>query len=244
MKCTLFLILFGSFCSKAQLKYSVEYNFSLQTVVFTFNPFRDLIAKNNISFQIQNNKMLYSIGLGREDWHLNYFENYPASSHVNYHCFTYKITPQIEREIMIAKSNFSLRVGIGADVYILNQLRDSLIFSSPTHALSELKPSTLPLLNKDGSSTILDGRDFGQLENYNYIKSMPFALKLNFAFQYDFHFLKVKLFYEPVFIKVNYKSAENTAIEGSEFSFYSNVGIGINYPLNFKKKDQKVTGIE
>jgi hypothetical protein len=228
--------------ANAQLKYSAEYNFSLQ--VESFGPFDDLITKNNISFQIQNKKMLYFLGLGREDWRLNHFANYPTSSHVNYHCLSYKITPQIEREIMIAKSKFSIRVGIGADIYICNQLRDSLIFSSASHHLRQIKPSTLSLLNKDGSSTILDGRDFGKLEYYNYIKSMPFALKFNFAFQYDFLFLKVKLFYEPVFIKVNYKSAENTAIEGSEFSFYSNVGIGINYPLNFKKKDQKVIGIE
>ncbi len=241
MKLILAFCLFLSLNANAQLKYSLEYNFSLQTEWFTFNPFMDLITKNNISFHIQNKKMLYSLGLGREDWRLNHFANYPTSSHVNYHCFTYKITPQIEREIMIAKSKFSMRVGIGADVYIFNQLRDSLIFSSASHHLRQIKPATLSLLNKDGSSTILDGRDFGKLEYYNYIKSMPFALKFNFAFQYDFHFLKVKLFYEPVFIRVNNKSAENTAIEGSEFSFYSNVGIGINYPLNFKKKDQKTT---
>ena len=238
MKYTLFFVLFVSLFSNAQLKYSLEYNFSLQSEEFTFHPDEHLIYKNNISFQIQNKKMLYFLGLGREDWRLNHFANYPTSSHVNYHCFSYKITPQIEREIMIAKSKFSMRVGIGADIYIFNQLRDSLIFSSASHHLRQIKPSTLSLLNKDGSSTILDGRDFGKLEYYNYIKSMPFALKFNFAFQYDFHFLKVKLFYEPVFIKINYKSAENTAIEGSEFSFYSNVGIGVNYPLNFNKKEK------
>ena len=238
MKYTLFFVLFVSLFSNAQLKYSLEYNFSLQSEEFTFHPDEHLIYKNNISFQIQNNKMLYSVGLGREDWRLNYYLNYPASTHSNKHCFTYKITPQIEREIIISKSNFSMRLGIAADVYIFNQLKDSLIFSSPGRTLSNVKPSTLALLNKDGSSTILDGRDFGKLEYYNYIKSMPFALKFNFAFQYDFHFLKVKLFYEPVFIKINYKSAENTAIEGSEFSFYSNVGIGVNYPLNFNKKEK------
>ena len=244
MKYILFSVLFYSAYANAQLKYSLEYNFSLQTEWFTFRPFEDLIYKNNILFQIQNKKMLYSMGFGREDWRLNHFENYPKSSYVNYHCHTYKITPQIEREIIIAKSKFSMRVGVGADVYIFNQLKDSLIFSSISNHLRQIKPSTLSLLNKDGSSTILDGRDLGKLEDYNYIKSMPFALKFNFAFQYDFHLLKIKLFYEPVFIKVNYKTAENSAIEGSAFSFYSNIGIGLNYPLNFKKKEQKVTGIE
>lgn len=238
MKYTLFFVLFVSLLSNAQLKYSLEYNFSLQTSWFTFRPYDDLIYKNNISFQIQNKKMIYALGLGREDWRLNYFENLPVSSLVNDHCFTYKITPQIEREIMISKSNFSFRVGFGADIYFFNQLRDSLTLSAHNVYFSRTKPSTLPYLNHgyQGGSTILDGQNFGILEDCNFIKSMPFALKFNFAFQYALHFLKVKLFYEPVFIKVNYRSAENTTVEGSEFILYSNLGIGINYPLNFKKQ--------
>ncbi len=47
MKYTLFFVLFVSLFSNAQLKYSLEYNFSLQSEEFTFHPDEHLIYKNN-----------------------------------------------------------------------------------------------------------------------------------------------------------------------------------------------------
>jgi hypothetical protein len=44
-------------------------------------------------------------------------------------------------------------------------------------------------------------------------------------------------------MKIKYETVKSST-KGSNFVFYNNLGLGITYHLNFKKKDQKVTGIE
>jgi hypothetical protein len=241
MKLTIFFTLLFWFNSNSQLSYFIEYNGSIKKKLTDINQRRDLVIDNSIAVVVKKNKILFSAGIGREDWNLEYFHEKYSSNPIYfiYHCCTYKLTALIERQFLIPKTKLSVRLGAGGKFYFLNQMKDSYVLYHPNEGLVGTKP--LALSNAiDNVQTPYNGVGLGE---YSYITSVPFAVIGNLAFQYKFKKLGLKLYFEPYFMWINYKNAKYFA-RGSTFAFYSNLGLGINYPLNFKKKDQKVTGIE
>jgi hypothetical protein len=238
MKLTIFFTLLFWFNSNSQLSYFIEYNGSTKEKL---TDRRDLVIDNCISVGVKKNKILFSAGIGREDWNLEYFhEKYSYNPvYFIYHCRTYKLTTFIERQFLLPKSNLSVRLGAGGKFYLLNQMKDSYIVSGSNNYLRGTKPSVL-LNAKDTYQEPYQGVG---LSHFSYITSVPFAVIGNLALQYRFKKLGLKLYFEPYFMWINYKNAKYFT-RGSTFAFYSNLGLGINYPLNFKKKDQKVTKIE
>jgi hypothetical protein len=244
MKFILAFCLFLSLCSNAQLKYFVEYNYSMKSrlrdIDFDGKDLNHLVFNNYISIGIKKDKMLYSLGSGREDWFLYFFSDYPIKNQVyNYHFRTFHITPMIEREFKLPKSNFSFRSGVGCKFYYLNQMKDSLSFSFNPQILNSTKPSAISVLNPYASQTVINGVTFKSKDEYYYITSVPYALTANFAIQYAFKKWAIKLQYEPTLMRVKTRNAANSNLKSSVFFFYNNLGLGINYPLNFKKKEKK-----
>jgi hypothetical protein len=237
MKLNLFFLVFFFLQSQAQISYFIEYNISND-----FLSADDVILNNNISFGIKKKKAFFSLGFGREDWYLEYFNNqyFTNPSQYNAHCRTYKFSALFERQFFIPKTKLFISFGAGGKLYFLNQMKDSLSHSIYGHALSTLKPSVLQNA-KDTYDNPFQGNG---LEYYSYITNVPFAFTANLALQYRFKKLGLKLYYEPYFMRIKYRNAKYTTKTGATYAFYSNIGLGINYPLNFKKKDQKVIGIE
>jgi hypothetical protein len=245
----LLLFLAFSLKSNGQMNYFVAFDYTMRNrftdIDFDGKDLNDLVFNNYISIGIKKDKMLYSLGSGREDWFLYFFSDYPIKNQVyNYHFRTYHLTPMIEREFKIPKSNFSFRLGVGCKFYYLNQMKDSLSFSFNPQILNSTKPSAISALNSYASQTVIDGVTFKSKDEYYYITSVPYALTANFAIQYSFKKWAIKLQYEPTLIRVKTRNAANSNLKSSVFFFYNNIGLGVNYPLNFKKKDQKVTEIE
>jgi hypothetical protein len=242
MRAMRYVILLFFFChskSQAQLQYTVDYNIALNVIPNDLKPFKDLIIDNSLSLGIKKNKTIGYLGFGREDWYLKYFNNsYSTNPSVyNAHCNTYKISGLIEYQFYMIKSKLSINVSVGAKIYFLNQLKDSL--SSIYGNLSTMRPPYLQDV-KEQNINILNGLE---LDDWAFLTSVPYAITTNIALQYSFKKWGLKLYYQPYFMKIKYETVKSST-EGSNFVFYSNVGLGINYPLNFKKKDQKVTGIE
>ena len=233
MKFTIFFLVLFGLNAKAQSNFFIEYNFSN---LFSFN---NLVLDNGLSFGFKKNKVLSSIQVGREDWNLRYFSNnnYYKNSSYNRHCRTYKISALLEYQFSIPKTKLSIRVGGGAKVYFLNQMKDSLSFLD--NYLHSLKPKVL--VNAPDNLTN-PFNDIG-LVYFSFITSVPYALTTNLAVQYNFKKCALKFYFEPYWMMIKRKNAKHFT-PGSYFAFYSNLGIGVHYPLNFKKKEQKVTGIE
>ncbi len=236
MKFILAFCLFLSLNANAQLKYFVEYNISTNVITSNF-----LVLDNSLSVGVKMNKILLSIGVGREDWSAVYFNNKYNKNTSKYtsHCRTYKLSALLDYQFSIPKTKLSIRVGGGAKVYFLNQMKDSLSLSSSSHFLRSLKPSVL--LNATDTYD-KPFQDIG-LANYSFITSVPYALTTNLAVQYNFKKCALKFYFEPYWMMIKRKNAKHFT-PGSYFGFYSNLGLGINYPLNFKKKDQKRTTSE
>jgi hypothetical protein len=233
MKLTLFFTLIFWFNANAQLKYFVEYNIS------NMFPSDNIVLENTIMLGIKKEKSLFYLGLGREDWYLEYFDNiyFTNPSIYNAHCRTYKVSASIERQFFISTSKLSINAGLGVKKYFLNQLKDSLCIIYGN--LNTMRPSYL-LDNKNKNNNKLNGID---LDDYAFITSVPYAVTANIAIQYSFKKLGLKIYYQPYFMKIKYETVKSST-EGSNFVFYNNLGLGITYHLNFKKKDQKVTGLE
>jgi hypothetical protein len=233
MKLTVFIAIFFSLNVNAQIKYFLEYNSSC---VF---PSENIVLENTLLLCVQKYKSLFYLGLGREDWYLEYFDNiyFTNPSIYNAHCRTYKISTSIEHEFLISTSKLSINTGLGVKMYFLNQLKDSL--SSIYGDLNTTRPSYLQDA-KDKNIDLLNGID---LDNFAFITSVPYSFTANIALQYTFKKWGLKLYYQPYFMKIKYETVKSSK-RGSNFIFYNNIGLGINYPLNFKKKDQKVTEIE
>ena len=213
--------------AKAQSNFFIEYNFSN---LFSFN---NLVLDNSLSVGFKKNNVFSSIQIGREDWNLRYFSNnnYYKNSSYNTHCRTYKISALLEYQFSIPKTKLSIRVGGGAKVYFLNQMKDSL--SLLGDYLHSLKPKVL--INAPDNLTN-PFKDIG-LVYFSFITSVPYALTTNLAVQYNFKKCALKFYFEPYLMFVQYKNAKDFK-RGSTFIFYNNLGIGINYPLNFKKKEK------
>lgn len=237
MKSISFLLIFLWFNANAQLKYFLEYNGAVSPMIIN-PPINDLVIDNSLSFGVKNNKTLYSLGLGREDWYLGYFNNkyYTNPAIYNSHCSTFKISSFLEQQFFIIKSKLSLNVGIGAKVYFLNQMKDSLSTYNKGRfygMLYTMRPSYL-LEAKKNNLNQLNGTD---LDEYAFITNIPFSIFTNFAIQYSFKKWVLKLYSQPCLMKIKYKTVKSS-IEGQSFAFRINVGLGINYPLNFKKKEK------
>ena len=225
----LFLLLFG-LNANAQRNYFIEYNISTTVLSSDF-----LVLDNSLSVGVKMNKILFSMGVGREDWSADYFNNknkpYTNMSLYISHCRTYKIAAMFDYQFSIPKTKLSIRVGGGAKVYFLNQMKDSLSLGSNDHVLQSLKPSAL-----------LNATDYvypfeNGLANYSFITSVPYALTTNLAVQYNFKKCALKFYFEPYWMMIKIKNAKHFT-PGSNFGFYSNLGLGINYPLNFNKKEK------
>lgn len=244
MKLSLLFIISLLFCSRSisQVQYFVEYNFS------TGGPdhLGDLLLNNSISFGRREKQMFYSFGLGREDWFLNYFDdNYKSNTNLfTIHCYTFKLTPMIERQFLIPKSNFSFRIGTGCKIFILNQLKDSISLKKNPNFFTPTKPSVISKFNPYAFNNKVDGITFGSKDEYYYITNVPYVLTANFAIQYAFKKWAIKLQYEPTLIRVKTRNAVNSNVKSSVFFFYNNIGIGVNYPLNFKQKDKQNSGLQ
>jgi hypothetical protein len=235
MKCAVFFILFFGLNSISQLNYFTEYNIS--NIFLSDN---NIILDNNLSFGLKKNKSLLSIGIGREDWYLDYFNNkyFTNPSIYNAHCRTYKSSILFERQFFLIKSKLSVNLGLGGKIYFLNQLKDSLSTSN-NGFLDITKPS---FLTEYASKTPYSYTVSNDYEEYRLISSMPYAFTTNLAFQYTFKSWALKLFFQANLIKIKYNFlypfTEDRTDKGSNYTFYSSVGLGINYPLNFKKKEK------
>ncbi len=240
MKFNLAFCLLLSLCSNAQLKYFVEYNVS------NIFPSNHIVFDNNISFGITKNKTVGYIGFGREDWYLEYFDNkyYTNPSIYNAHCRTYKVSTLLEHQFFLIKSKLSINLGIGGKIYFFNQMKDSLSTYGPG-VLDITKPSYLLVYVLKNPYSYTGSNEY---ENSRIITSIPYAITTNLAFQYTFKKWALKFYCQAYFMKIKYNLlyplAEGRIDDGSNFGFYSNLGLGINYPLNFKKKDQKRTTSE
>jgi hypothetical protein len=230
----LFILLFGLNAS-AQRNYFIEYNTSVKKGLTDSYTLGDLILDNSFSFGAKMNKVNFSMGVGREDWFLHYFDTkyYSNTSLNTAHCRTYKMSALLDYQFSIPKTKLSIRVGGGAKVYFLNQMKDSLSLTAGDHSLRSLKPSVL-LNAKDTYSEPF--QDIG-LANYSFITSVPYALTTNLAVQYNFKKCALKFYFEPYWMMIKRKNAKHFT-PGSYFGFYTNIGLGINYPLNFKKKEK------
>jgi hypothetical protein len=236
MRLTIVICLFFYFYSFAQSELLIEYTSSLRAPDYL----DDLILSNNLSIGLKKNKVIYSVGLGREDWYLKYFNSNYSTNHsiYNAHCRTYKISGLIEYQFYLIKSKLSLNMGLGIKTYFLNELTDSL--SRGVHGnLSARRPPYL----QDAKEKNIDKLNGVDLDDLAFITSVPYALTANIALQYTFKKWGLKLYYQPYFMKIKYETVKSST-KGSNFVFYNNLGLGITYHLNFKKKDQKVTGIE
>ena len=240
MRYAILLFIFCYSNSQAQFHYLVEYNTALNVQLNDLQPFTDLIIDNNLSLGIKKNKTIGFVGFGREDWYLQYFDNiyFTNPSIYNAHCRTYKVSASIERQFFVIKTKLSLNLGLGIKTYFLNQMSDSLSRSIYGN-LSTMGPPYL----QDAKEKNIDKLNGVDLDDLFFIRSVPYAFTANIALQYSFKKLGLKIYYQPYFMKIKYETVKSSS-EGSNFTFYSNIGIGINYPLNFKKKEQKVTGIE
>lgn len=231
----LYLFLLLVFSSNAQLNYFAEYNGSIQTREIGQS---ELVVSNSISFGVKKDKTLYSLGIGREDWNLDHFRRqYYEPSLFTYHTRTYKITFLIEHQYLIPKTKLSLRFGIGGKVYFLNQLKTS--FTYQDNYISEIKPSTISKLSPYYSSSSIDGFTFESQDHYYYITHMPLAVRANFVLQYNFKKWALKLYYEPYVMSVRFRNAADSKDWGRSIIWFNDIGIGVNYPLNFKKKKEK-----
>lgn len=236
MRLTFFYFLFFGLYANAQDKFFIEYTSALGGPSYVL----DLVLNNSLSCGLKNKKITYSLGIGREDWSLKYFNNnYSTNQSIyNTHCRTYTISGLIEYQFYLIKSKLSLNLGLGMKTYFLNQMIDSL--SRGVHGnLSARRPPYL----QDAKEKNIDKLNGVDLDDLAFITGVPYAFTANFAMQYSFKKLGLKLYYQPYFMKIKYETVKSST-EGSNFTFYSNIGLGINYPLNFKKKDQKVIGIE
>ena len=214
----------------------------LRDIDFDGKDLDDLVINNNIFFGIKKNKTLFSLGFGREDWYLHYFENnYSTNPSIyNAHCRTYKVSTLLEQQFFLIKSKLSLNLGIGGKFYFLNQMKDSLSHTVYNgHSLSTLKPSALLKANDTYDNPY---QGVGK-EYYGYLTSVPFAFIANLALQYRFKKLGLKFYYEPYFIRINYKNAKDFRV-GTKLAFYNNIGVAASYPLNFKKKDKQNSGLQ
>jgi hypothetical protein len=117
-------------------------------------------------------------------------------------------------------------------------MKDSLSYSKDHNFFKLTKPSVISKFNPYSYENEVDGITFGSKDEYYYITSVPYALTANFAIQYSFKKWSIKLQYEPTFIRVKTRNAANSNVKSSVFFFYNNIGLGINYPLNFKKKEK------
>jgi len=240
MKLTLLFIFLFVFNSNSQLKYFVEYNASINKGFDRIRPITDLIFSNSLTFNVKNEKFIYSLGLGREDWNFDFFRRrIDNPSLFSYYCNTYKVIPQIEREFSIPKTKISINIGVGLKIYFKNQLKDSL--TKGFGNILQIKPSTLMKLNPSSFSNKLDGVIFGSLEDYNYITNIPYAIKCNLAFQYNFKTWGIKMYLEPYIMNLRYQNAKNVLNQGSSFIFFLDLGIGINHAIVFKKKVNQPT---
>jgi len=237
MKLTSFFMFFA-LNAITQFNYLIEYNVS--NILLSDD---NIILDNTFSLGIKKNKTVGHFGFGREDWYLNYFNNkyFTNPSIYNAHCRTYKISASIEHQFYIIKSKLSLNVSGGIKIYFFNQMKDSLTGVQRTpNSLYITKPAVLVY----AIQTNQDPFPGSNLADYNFITSVPFAILGNIALQYHFKKLALKLYVEPYFMRIKYRNAAVETETGASYGFYSNLGLGVNYPLNFKKKDQKVTGIE
>jgi hypothetical protein len=223
-----------------QLHYFLEYNFAIKKSFIDFTSYNDLVITNNISFGVKKNKMLYSLNLGREEWCLEYFDDNVGQKPqlFNFYCRTFKITPFIERQFLLSNTKFSFRVGMGCKIFFLNQMKDSLSYTRDYNFFNLTKPSVLSKFNDYSSKNEIDGITFGSKDKYYFITSVPYALIANFAIQYAFKKWAIKLQYEPTLMRVKTRNAANSNLKSSVFFFYNNIGLGVNYPLNFKKKEK------
>ncbi len=236
----LYLFLLLVFSSNAQLSYFAEYDGSVKTREIELN---DLVVSNAISFGIQKNKMLYSVGIGREDWSLGYFgmpsyyKNKPNS--FTYHCSTYKIVAMVEHQYLVPKTKLSLRFGLGVKVYFLNKLKESYTYENNEKYIYMTKPSVFENFYPGSSSNSFDGIKYGNLDNYSYITRIPLAVRANLALQYNFKKWALKLYYEPYVMSVRFRNAADPKDWGRTIIWFNDIGIGVNYQLNFKKKQEK-----
>jgi hypothetical protein len=245
MKLSLLFIISLLFCSRsiAQVQYFVEYNFLVKNKFVDLNNPVHAIVSNNISFGVKKNKMMYSIALGREEWCLEYFDDNVGQKPqlFNFYCRTFKITPFIERQFLLPKSNFSFRLGVGCKIFFLNQMKDSLSYYKDYNFFKLTKPSVISKFNPYAFNNKVDVITFGSKDEYYFITNVPYALTANFAIQYSFKKWAIKLQYEPTLIRVKTRNAANSNVKSSVFFFYNNIGLGVNYPLNFKKKEKNST---
>ncbi len=230
MRLTIIIFLFIYVHSFGQKEFLIEYTSSIRAPDYL----DDLILSNNLSIGYKKNKTIYSVGFGREDWYLKYFnKSYSTNPSIyNAHCRTYKVSDSVERQFFIIKSKLSLNLGLGIKTYFLNQIRDSL--SRGVHGnLSSRRPPYL----QDAKEKNIDKLNGVDLDNLAFITSVPYAFTANFALQYSFKKWGLKLYYQPYFMKIKYETVKSST-EGSNFVFYNNIGLGINYPLNFNKKEK------
>jgi hypothetical protein len=241
MKLVLALFLLICINLNAQKRYFIEYKFA----VLGFLSHVDLTVSNNISFGIKKDKTLFSIGLGREDWNLYYFDKpFYAPTLFNYYSSTCSFSSLLEQKLLLPKTKLSINLGLGAKFYFSNNLSNKYTLDVYNNKLGPLKPSALSKFSPFKDENTIEGVAVGSIDRYRYISSIPYAITTTLAVQYNFKKLALKIYFEPYFMRIKYNSAIDPSKKGNLFIFYNNLGFGINYPLNFKKKDQKVTGIE
>ena len=228
----LYLFLLLGFYSNAQMSYFVEYNGSVKTDVTDLIPLKDFNLSNSISFGIMKKRIFFSVGVGREDWNIRYFhKSHSPSSIFVKHSSTYKFSTMAERQFLIPKTKLSIRLGVGGKFYFLNHLKDSFTYASDENFISGISAS---IFENEAPYWIES-----EYNRYSYITNMPFAILGNIAMQYSFKKWGIKFYYEPYLMRVRYKNPNVEPDKGATFIFFNDIGIGVNYQLNFKKKREK-----
>ena len=230
---SLFSLLFV-FQSTAQQNYFLEYR------IANVLPEYDVILDNTLCLGIKKNKTLLSIGMGREDWFLNYYNNksFTNPTIYNSHCRTYKFSTLLEHQFFLIKSKLSLNLGIGGKIYFFNQMKDSLSVGIYNY-FDTYKPSYL----QNAKNNNIDPLNGEALDDHAFIRRVPYAFSTNLAFQYSFKKWAISVYYQLSMLQIKSETVKSLTAR-SNYAFYYNLGLGINYPLNFKKKEQKITGIE
>lgn len=232
MKLVITFCLLISLCSNAQMEYFVGYNGSILIEGINLN---NLTLSNTLSFTAKKNKTIFSLGIGREDWKYDYFLRSDSKSPAarNYHSSTFKIVPKIEREFAIADTKLSIIIGLGGKFYFVNQLKDSLSSKNIQNEFSNVRPSKLLIKGPNV--------DYTYMKEFDLITKMPLAILGSFAVHYRYKKCNFKLYYEPSFVLVKSKNAFDFSKERTRLFFYNDIGVGLNYQINFKKKEKNST---
>ena len=223
----LYLFLLLGFYSNAQMSYFVEYKGSVRVNSQSDNEF-----SNSLLLGIKRKNSSFSIGVGREDWKYNMFGNRIKGTKSFYgHCSTYKTMFNFNHNFKIPKTKISILAGVEYDLYFGGNLNDSLSlsFSSGKYLF---RFSRNYLYQMPYNSSEYHGV-------YSAVSETPFSIKAHIALQYNFKKCTLRLYYEPYMMRFHYTDVKYADNKGKTFLFFNDIGIGLNYPLNFKKKQEK-----